>query len=209
MADFTADLATWIGALPPIYIYAVITLVAYLENVVPPIPGDVVVAFGGYLAAQSIIYATPLFIATSLSSVLGFMTMYAIGKKVGPAFVEKYSDTRWAKWTGMKHLPKVQVWMAVWGQWVIVVNRFLSGARTVISFASGYSNTRMWLTIVNSTISSLLWNAVLIIAGWQLGANWARVAGFLSVYGRFVLLLMGIGVMIRLAYWYFRQRKKN
>ncbi len=70
-------------SLPPSSIYLVFFLVAYVENIVPPIPGDVLVAFGGYLAAESVIGLVPVLLLTTIASVIGFMSMYWIGSRWG------------------------------------------------------------------------------------------------------------------------------
>ena len=46
--QFVQETVQFINTLPPSSIYLVFFLVAYVENIVPPIPGDVLVAFGGY-----------------------------------------------------------------------------------------------------------------------------------------------------------------
>ena len=50
MLDWFSDFFAWMGALPAVWAYATLLVIAYGENVVPPIPGDMVVVFGGYLA---------------------------------------------------------------------------------------------------------------------------------------------------------------
>ena len=83
LEQFTQELIQWIQTLPPLSIYAVFFLVAYLENIIPPVPGDVLVAFGGYLAAESIIELLPVYVLTTVASVIGFMTMYWLGSHWG------------------------------------------------------------------------------------------------------------------------------
>ena len=49
MADIINTIAQYIGQVSPIVIYLILFLIAYFENIIPPMPGDVIVAFGGYL----------------------------------------------------------------------------------------------------------------------------------------------------------------
>jgi hypothetical protein len=80
--------------LAPIWIYVTVLLVAYLENVVPPIPGDMVIVFAGYLVGLGVVGFGPVLIMASLGGVLGFLTMYLIGWIAGPAVF----DTERARW---------------------------------------------------------------------------------------------------------------
>ena len=73
----------WLQHADPFAVYAFLFLIAFLENVVPPIPGDVPVAFIGYLIYSSqLTFAGALFWA-SLGSTAGFMLIYMLSKHLG------------------------------------------------------------------------------------------------------------------------------
>ena len=69
--QFTQEVVQYIYSLPPLSMYLVFFFVAYIENIVPPIPGDMLVAFGGYLAAESVIGLVPVWFLTTIASVIG------------------------------------------------------------------------------------------------------------------------------------------
>ena len=56
MADVINTLVDFIGQVSPILIYLLLFFIAYMENIVPPVPGDVIVAFGGYLISLAVSY---------------------------------------------------------------------------------------------------------------------------------------------------------
>src|SRR5699024_6711033 len=119
------DAVHWIETLPAFSIYLVFFAVAYLENIVPPIPGDILVAFGGYLAATSVIYFIPVYIFTVVASVAGFMSIYWLGFYWGEQ-IENNPNRYWLlRFIPLKYINKVRGWMDRWGQGVIVANRFL------------------------------------------------------------------------------------
>ena len=45
-------LLDWLAGAHPVVVYAVLGAAAALENIIPPIPADVVVLFGGLLAGR-------------------------------------------------------------------------------------------------------------------------------------------------------------
>ena len=47
MGDMLLDIVAWMSSLSPMWAYSIILCVAWLENVVPPIPGDMVVVIRG------------------------------------------------------------------------------------------------------------------------------------------------------------------
>lgn len=207
LEQFTQELIQWILGLPPLSIYLVFFLIAYLENIIPPIPGDVLVAFGGYLAAESIIGLSPVLILTTVASVIGFMTMYWLGSHWGVQ-IEEQKERFWLmKFIPLKYMNKVRNWMGRWGLGVVLANRFLAGTRSVISLTAGISHTPIAGTIISSTISSVLWNGILLGFGWIVHENWQVIGNYLSIYGRIILLALAVLIIGRLLISYYR--KKN
>jgi len=203
------DAVHWIETLPAFSIYLVFFAVAYLENIVPPIPGDILVAFGGYLAATSVIYFIPVYIFTVVASVAGFMSIYWLGFYWGEQ-IENNPNRYWLlRFIPLKYINKVRGWMDRWGQGVIVANRFLSGARSVISLTAGISKTRITQTILGSTISSLLWNAILLTLGYIVQKNWKIIGHYLSVYSRIILGLIILFIAVRLGIYFYKKRNHS
>lgn len=203
--DYTIDLVEWIEVLPVVSIYLAFFLIAYSENVLPPIPGDLLVVFGGYLAAEGLVSFSFILFLTTVASVCGFMTMYWLGYTWGDGIREKRSKFWMFKYVDFKYTQKVQGWMNRWGQGVIMANRFLAGTRSVISLMSGISQTNIRFTIASSTLSSLLWNFILLGSGWIIQENWEEIGRYLSLYSRVVIALIAVFVVYKLV----RYRKKK
>lgn len=204
--QFVQEMVQLINSLPPVSIYLVFFLVAYFENVIPPIPGDVLVAFGGYLAAESVIGLVPVLLLTTLASVVGFMSMYWIGSRWGTQIQNKKKHFWLLRFISLKYLNKVRSWMQQWGVGVVLANRFLPGTRSVISITAGLSHTRISTTIICSAISSILWNGILLGFGWIVHENWRLIGEYLSVYGKIILGGLVIVILIKLGLYYYRKK---
>ncbi len=207
--QFVQETVQFINTLPPSSIYLVFFLVAYVENIVPPIPGDVLVAFGGYLAAESVIGLVPVLLLTTVASVIGFMSMYWIGSRWGMLIQEKKKQFWLLRFIPLKYVNKVRAWMRRWGMGVILANRFLAGTRSVISLTAGLSHTRIGSTIFYSTVSSLLWNSILLGFGWIVHENWQLIGKYLSIYGRIILAAIAIFIIIKVILYYYNKRSTN
>lgn len=206
--QFIHEMVQLINSLPPLSIYLVFFLVAYFENVVPPIPGDVLVAFGGYLAAESVIGLLPVWLLTTVASVIGFMSMYWIGSRWGDQ-IERRERRVWAlRFIPLEYLNKVRSWMQRWGMGVVLANRFLAGTRSVISLTAGLSHTRISTTVICSAISSILWNGILLGFGWVVHENWRMIGEYLSVYGKIILGAIAIVLVYKLGSYYYRNKWK-
>ena len=205
--QFVQEIVQLINTLPPKSIYLVFFLVAYFENVIPPVPGDVLVAFGGYLAAEAIIGLVPVLLLTTIASVVGFMSMYWIGSRWGTQVEENHKRFWLLRFVPFKYLDKVRSWMQRWGVGVVLANRFLAGTRSVIALTAGLSHTRVSTTILCSTISSVLWNSILLGFGWIVHENWRMIGEYLSIYGWIILGGITVFILIRLGIYYYRQNR--
>jgi membrane protein DedA with SNARE-associated domain len=205
--QFIHEAVQFINTLPPVSIYLIFFAVAYIENIIPPIPGDVLVAFGGYLAAESVIGFIPVYLLTVIASVMGFMTVYWIGSRWGNRIKQDPKHFWLIRFIPLKYLNKVRDWMQRWGLGVVVANRFLAGTRSVISLTVGLSHTRVSYTVICSAISSLLWNGILLAFGWVVHENWASIGEYLSVYGQIILGVIVLFIVIKLTTHFFQKKK--
>jgi membrane protein DedA with SNARE-associated domain len=168
--------------LSPTLIYCCLFAIAYIENVFPPSPSDVIVVFGGYLVGLGTIDFTLALVLTTIGSITGFMTMYKVGDWFGEAIIEKKRFT----FLPLESIHKVEEWFRKYGYWIIVANRFMSGTRAVVSFSAGLSKLRLARTTVLCGISALVWNWLMLYAGALLGKNWNSIALYLSTYSQII-----------------------
>lgn len=207
MADYIIQsIIEWIQVIPPAGIYALFFAIAYVENLIPPMPGDVIVAFGGYLAAEGIVSLFPVWSLTIIASVLGFMTMYLLGSSWGSGIESNKESHFLLRFIPYKYFARGKKWMQNWGQGVVIANRFLAGTRSVISLTAGMSHLPAGRTIISSLISSILWNSLLLALGWFIRDNWLVIGGYLSNYGKSILGLIAAVVLIKL--WFSLKGKK-
>lgn len=205
--QFTREIIEWIRVLPPVSIYLVFFCIAYFENIIPPIPGDVLVAFAGYLAAENVIGFTPVLILATIASVVGFMNVYWLGSHWSEQ-MNKHGKQFWmVRFIPIEYIERAQAWMSRWGQGVILANRFLAGTRSVISLAAGMSQTNRTRTIISSFISSILWNTILLGFGWIVHSNWKVIGYYLSIYGWVIVGVILFVAAIRIGIHYYRKRK--
>jgi len=200
--DIFGNFYDWLAALHPLLIYTTIFVIAFGENVLPPIPGDLVVVFGGYLAGQSILSFWPVLALSIIGGTLGFMVVFWMGRHMGGAF----EDPDRFKWLPKRYMKKAGEWIASWGYLIIVANRFLSGTRSIISVSAGMSDMKYTPTFIASAISSVLWCGLLVYLGYKLGEEWELVGGYLKTYGQGVMWFTILVIGFYLFKWYFRTK---
>lgn len=188
-------------SLPPLGVFACTFVIAWVENLFPPSPSDVLLVLIGTLIGLGSLDFVPVLAVATAGSVSGFATAYWLGRRFGPAIVE----SPWVPFLDAALMEKVEHWFDRWHGLIIVVNRFLAGTRAVIAFAAGVVRLPAIRTFVYCAVSAGLWNALLLVAGQQLGANWRSIEGTLSTYGWVVtgLLVVLVGV------WFYRKRRRS
>ncbi len=200
------NILSFITDLSPFWIYIALFFFAYIENVFPPSPSDLVVVIGGSLIAANSIHFVPTLFITTFGSVLGFMTLYFIGSKLD----QKVIRAGKLKFISTEGLDKAELWFNKYGYFVIFVNRFLPGTRSVVSFFAGLSELNVKKTTILATGSALIWNALIIYLGIIFGNNIKIVDKYLSTYSNIVVAItITVVLFFIIKYFVKKSRAKN
>lgn len=189
----------------PIWVYLALFFLAYIENLFPPSPSDIMIVAGGYLVGVQHIDFFSALIITTIGSTSGFMSMY----KIGDWFGLKIIETRKIKFLPLDSVHKVEAWFRKYGYWLIVVNRFLSGTRAIVGFFAGMAEVKFIPTLILCFFSALAWNGVLIYSGKLLGKNWESIEGYLATYSKIVILIICIASIAVIIVWYRKRNNKS
>lgn len=198
------DILTKISELSPLWIYLTIFFFAFIENLFPPSPSDMVIVVGGSLVGASNLHFVPVLVFATGGSLVGFLTAFAIGWQLDKRFLHAGK----IKFLTLESIEKVESAFRKYGYYLIVANRFLPGTRAVISFFAGMSRLNVHYTVLLSAASALLWNTILISLGMIFGENIQKVDQFLSTYNQVVIAFTVI-VIIFLIVRYFWKKRKN
>jgi len=188
-----------------VWIYVILIIFSFTENIFPPSPSDVIVIIGASLIASTTMSFIPVVLLTSIASALGFMVMYLIGKYLGEHIVR----TGRIKFISPEAIQKSDYWFSRYGYILIIANRFLPGARAVISFFSGMTELQPVKTFFCAVLSALLWNSLIIYIGMKLGDNVELIDRYLSTYRNIILLIMGVIAVILIARHLILRQKSN
>jgi membrane protein DedA with SNARE-associated domain len=194
----------YLAALNPIWVYAAAIAIAYTENIFPPFPSDVVLVAAGSLAGFGKVDFISLLVLSTVGSTAGFMTMYTIGEWFGVRILEKGK----MKFIAVGKVHKLEKWFNAYGYWIVIANRFLAGTRAAVSFFAGMSKLSLWKTTVLASLSSLLWNFILLFAGKKLGENWRDISVYLEAYGELMTFLVVATILLYVG-WHLYKKRAN
>src|SRR5262245_6546633 len=194
--SFVGDALNWAVGLVETLGYPGLAIVVALENVFPPIPSEAVLPLAGYLVSQGRMTLWGAVLASTVGSVAGALVLYWLGAAWGERRVRRLVKG-YGRWLAIDEgdLDRAQAWFEHHGRVAVFSARLAPLTRSLISVPAGVARMPMGPFLLYTTVGSGIWNAVLIGAGWLLGANWGLVERYQSMLGTAVvgLLVLAIG----------------
>jgi membrane protein DedA with SNARE-associated domain len=202
VGDAVERLLDWLGSAPPLAVYAVLGVAAAVENIIPPVPADAVVLFGGVLAGRGTADPWLVFVAVWLCNVAGALLVYYAGLRFGPGF---FSGRLGRMILHPGQVQRLSEFYQRYGIWVVFVSRFLPMFRAVVPVFAGVSRIGFWRTAPPLAAASALWYGALVYVGAAAGRNWEELmATFRSIGAWFwgIAIVAAAGVL----WWWWKSR---
>ncbi|MFN6339817.1 MAG: DedA family protein [Cyanobacteriota bacterium] len=214
MPDVTSLLKTLVESLPrliqqgaernPLLGYALITLGMFLENLLPPIPAELIMPLGGYLAHKGQLGLVPVILSGLLGTVLGAWFWYGVGRLINEERLEHLIG-RHGRWMGVtpQGLRQSRRWFQRHGAAVVFWGRLVPAVRTLISVPAGIELMPQPGFLLWTTAGSSILVIALALAGKTLGENYGKVLSWMEPIGGFVVGgLLGMAVLLLLlVFW--------
>ncbi len=172
-----------------------------LENVVPPIPSEVVVPMAGFAAAKGALNFWLVVIAASVGALAGAAGWYVAARSIGATNLRAWVDAHghWVTLT-CEDIDRAEQWFERHGPWAVLLGRLVPGVRTFISVPAGFSGMAATPFLIYSAIGTLLWTLALAWAGTVLQSNF-------EVVGKYIDRVTNVLLVAFLAYLAWRYVK--
>ena len=183
----------WIG-------YGAILLAMFLENLIPPIPSELIMPLGGFYVAQGQLDFFPVVLAGLIGTVFGALPWYGIGKLVNEERLEKWLENK-GRWIGInpQDLARSRKWFDRYGISLVFWGRLIPGIRTLISVPAGVELMPIYPFLLWTTAGSLIWTLFLTITGFYLGDNYVNIekwiSPFSSIFKLFIVLFISVALV--------------
>jgi len=161
-----------LAALPTLVIYAVLVVLSAVENVFPPVPADVAVALGAFLAQRGEISAPLLGVLCWAANTASAAWMYFVGRRHGEWLLRAGWARRFMPPEAMDTLREAYARYGVAG---VFLSRFLPGVRAAVTPFAGVLGMRPAHVLVPAALASGIWYAAIIVVGSALGLHWPQV----------------------------------
>lgn len=194
-------LLEFLRGLNPVALYAVAFASAAAENVFPPLPSDVVIAFAAFLAAQGRGSAVGAFAAVLLGNVAGAMFMYRVGAKFGAERVLRRFGASGPQEERLRSL------YGRYGLGAIAVSRFLPGVRAIVPPVAGALGVGAVRAAIAMAIPSAIWYAAITYLAFTAGGNFDALRARMAAGQRWLGISAAVIVAVVLVVWWIRRRR--
>lgn len=169
-----------------------------------PLPSEVMMSFGGYLAQARFLELWAVVLAGALGDLAGALVAYAIGFYGGRPLLERFGRLVFVRHA---ELERIDRWFERFGPRTVFICRLLPGIRAFASLPAGVGRMHLAVFAGFTAAGSVIWCTAFASLGFVLGKNWAALEPFVR---RFAILLIAI-VVLAVGFWiwsHFRAEKQ-
>jgi membrane protein DedA with SNARE-associated domain len=208
MTSFFQD---WLIPLLENYGLLIVFLTMTAESACIPIPSEIVVPYGGFLAAQGHTELWMVIVVATAANLVGSMIAYAVGRYGGRALFLRYGRYVLVR---PHHLEKAERWFDRHGEATVFFTRMMPGVRTFISLPAGIARMPVGKFLLYSAFGSVIWNAALAWLGYAAGMAvgedaWATLQEKFSRYNHIFYIVVGVVVVALVAWGVWRWRSRR
>jgi membrane protein DedA with SNARE-associated domain len=197
-------IADWLNGMPPLAVYAVVTLVIGAESMGIPVPGELTLISASLLASSGI--ANPWLVATaaSIGAIGGDSIGYAVGRRGGRRLLRRLGR-RFPKHFGPAHLARAERIFARYGVWAVFFGRFVALLRILAGPLAGALRVPYPKFLPANASGGIIWafgtTFVIYFVG-QAAERWLSGFGWVALL---VAVLFGVATTVYLRYRAVRQ----
>jgi membrane protein DedA with SNARE-associated domain len=190
------NLTDWATAIVDRLGYFGVALLVAIENVFPPIPSEVVLGLAGYTASKGDAWVVGMIIAATIGSVVGACVLYGLSAAIGPVRVRAIT-IRYGTWIGFGEtdLDRAEEWFDRRSRSAVLLCRCIPLVRSLISIPAGFRRMPLVTFTVFTLIGSLVWNTILIAAGYVLADQWERILDYTEPFQTVVVMVIVVLVV--------------
>jgi membrane protein DedA with SNARE-associated domain len=192
------------------YGYLAVFVLMAAESACLPVPSELIMLFGGALAAGAVSGAHPdltlVIAAGTLGNVAGSYVAWAVGRYAGQATLRRWGRYVWLR---DEDVDRATRWFDRYGAAAVFLGRLLPVVRTFISLPAGFANMAPVRFGVYTLAGCVPWTAALGIAGYAVGRDWQRIADDFHGPTYVIAGIIGVAALICVVLFLRRRRREQ
>jgi len=198
------SLVVWLEANPPgVWVYPALFVVALVETLFPPFPGDVLFVIAAGWAGDTAAHLSSAALCGLGGCLVSTLVLITVGRGVRTGRTGRFVTRH----VGGGRLERAGRVFTRFGPAALVASRFLPGIRSLLVFVAGSSGMEPLRAFLCAGSSAAVWYALLAALAGFAGRNSGLAQGFLARYEVFVWAAMAAGVVVALTVRLSRRRK--
>jgi membrane protein DedA with SNARE-associated domain len=189
------------------YGYLAVFLLMVAESACMPVPSELIMTFGGALAAGAVpgtrLNLVAVIAAGVAGNVVGSYLAWAVGRYGGQRALQRWGRRIWLR---DRDLERANRWFARYGARAVLIGRVLPVVRTFISLPAGIAGMEPVRFGIYTTIGCIPWTAALAYAGYAVGARWQSIVN--GFRGPTYIIIAVVVIALAVAVWRYIRRRK-
>lgn len=177
---------------------------AAVENIFPPVPADVAVALGAFLAGRGVMNAWLVFALAWAANVGSGATVYALARRHGRSLFEGRLGRRILSPTTVAHIEEQYRRHGTYG---IFLSRLLPVWRGVVMPVAGIARVPAWRALIPMALASAVYYGALTYLVSRLGTDVEVVLRAVGRVNTVLAIVAGVLVVI-IVVWIIRRRRR-
>lgn len=160
-----------------------------------PIPEDIVIVIGGYLAHRGDTELVPTLLTLYLGAISGDFCLYWIGRRFGQDII---SHRKLTWFFTQKRIKAINYYFHKYGSRTFFFARFLVGLRSTIFLSSGAFKVPFRKVLIMNGIAASISVSAVASLGYFLGDQWDKIFVWMKHFESIIILVVGmvIGFLI-------------
>ena len=172
----------------PYYISNVILIFStFIDYIFPFFLNDTLIIIRSFAITKGSIIYSIIFFFLFLGSLFGCITAYILGYLIS----NKYKKWKWGKiFINSKIIKTTNIFYQKYEAPFLIFNKFLPGIRAVFIIGAGFNKRSFFKVLLLGSISSLLWNGLILILCVLINVNLQILIYFLKTYITLIYILI-------------------
>jgi membrane protein DedA with SNARE-associated domain len=197
-------LAGWVASVIESLGEVGVGLLVALENLIPPIPSEVVLSMAGYLATQGRVNVVLVTIAATIGSVAGALALYWLGYALGEDRLKRWLDR--IPLVDADDLDTADRAFERHAKRAVLFGRMVPVVRSLVSIPAGANHMPLAQFTLLTAVGSGVWNSLFVGGGYALGSRWQQVEQYSQYFNYALYAFFGISFV----WWVVKKvRKRN
>jgi membrane protein DedA with SNARE-associated domain len=187
------------------WVYLAIFLASFIENIVPPFPGDTFILIAGGLVAVSKLELAVVFPIIIIGGVSSAMIWYLLGRRYG----HDYFLRKNFRFFSAADVRRMEARIDRWGPWALICSRLVVGVRIAIAAAAGIGQYDARKTVFYLAMAYVIYAGLLLLLGMFLADNLDIVLEYIRTYHVVFWIVLLIAIISFVVYRYRRMKRNS